>query len=129
MGPIAEVWEADDMNTFPTLSTGPSDQFFSDEHDLETVLVGSTASGYPVLNKLFTFDPRTFTYEIRFISNADKLTLIAFYNANKDVPFYWTNDQDDVEYEVVFLGPPGCKVDGGKDVWRIFLGLKQYSPL
>lgn len=117
------------MNTFPTLSTGPSDKVFSDERDPEAVSVGNAADGYSALNKLFTFDPKIFRYEMRFVSNADKLTLMAFYDANKDVPFYWTNDQDDVEYEVIFLGPPGCRVDGEKDVWRIFLELKQNAPV
>ncbi len=128
MDPIVEAWGEDDMNTFPTLSTGPSDKVFSDEYDSEAVLIGSAANGYPVLNKLFTFDPRTFRYEERFVSNADKLTLMTFYDVNKDVPFNWTNDQDDAVYEVIFLGPPRCKVDGEKDVWRIFLELKQSAP-
>ncbi len=117
------------MNNFPTLSTGPSDKVVSYEHDSEAVLIRSAANGSPVLNKLFTFDPRTFRYEERFVSNADKLTLMTFYNANKAVPFNWTNDQDAAVYEVIFLGPPGCRVDGEKDVWRIFLELKQNAPV
>ena len=82
-----------------------------------------------MLNKLFTFDPRTFNFDLRFVSQADKLTVTAFYEANKDVPFNWTNEQDDVEYEVIFASKPECRVDGGKDVWRIGLELRQYAPV
>ena len=114
------------MNTFPIISRGPSRRF-SDEPSDEAVLVASTASGYPVLNKLFTFDPRTFTPELRSVSNADKLTVMAFYEANKDVPFYYYNKQDLVTYEVIFLSKPRCIMDGRKDLWRILLNLRQSS--
>lgn len=114
------------MNTFPhTLHSPRQDSSFSDEKSDDAVSVGSTASGYPVMNKLFTFDPRTFGFEMRFVSNANKLTLVAFYEANKDVPFYWTNEQDDTQYEVAFVGPPACRLDGEKDVWRIRIELRQ----
>ena len=113
------------MNTFPTILTGPGDRFFSDEKSPNAVSVGSTASGRPVLNKLFTFDPRMFDFELRFVSQADKLTVMTFYEENKDVPFNWLNEQDDEEYEVVFIGPPRCRVDGEKDLWRIGLVLFQ----
>lgn len=114
------------MNTFPTLSRGPS-RTFSDEPDPNAVLVESTASGYPVLNKLFTFDPRTFTPELRSTSEADKLTVMSFYEHNKDLPIYWLNTQDSIEYEVAFVSKPRCRMDGRKDLWRIQLNLRQTS--
>lgn len=115
------------METFPTLTNEPWCEPFTDEKSEEAVLVGSTASGYPDLNKLFTFDPRTFSFGLRLVLNADKLGIMTFYEANKDVPFYWTNWQDGVRYEVAFVNKPGCEIDGRFDLWKITLKLRQTS--
>ena len=115
------------MNTFPTILTG-SGFVFRDDKDPDTVQVASTASGYPILNKLFTFDGRIFSFDWYFVSQADKETIMTFYENNKDVPFFWNNEQDDVKYEVVFTQPPRYRVDGQKDRWKIRLELMQSSP-
>jgi hypothetical protein len=113
------------MNTFPTLSNKPLCERFTDEKSEEAVLVASAESGYPILNKLFTFDPRTFGFELRLIPETDKLSIMTFYEANKEVPFYWTNWQDDTQYEVAFVGRPGCEIDERFDLWRITLYFRQ----
>ncbi len=115
------------MNTFPVISRKAS-YTFSDEPTGKAVLVADTASGYPFLNKIFTFDPRAFTPELRSVPEVDKLVIMAFYEANKDVPFYYLNSQDSVTYEVVFVSKPGCRIDGRGDRWRITLNLLQSSP-
>lgn len=117
------------METYPyTLHAPNADETFSDEKNDEAVLIGSTASGYPHLNKLFTFDARTFIFEKRHVSQANKETLMAFYEANKEVPFYWTNEQEgEVEYEVAYVSKPRCRLDGQKDEWRIVTELRQTS--
>lgn len=114
------------MNTFPTISTGPNFKF-EDEKNPDAVAIASTASGYPVLNKLLTFDGRGFFFEHAYVSQASKEAIIAFYEANKDIPFLWTNEQDNVEYEVVFLGPPKCKTEDDRTFWRVSLSLMQSS--
>lgn len=113
--------------SFPGLSRGPSHAFI-DEPDSNTVIVGSTASGYPVLNKQSTFDSRTFTFQLRSVSEADKLTVMAFYEQHKDIPFPWYNKQDATTYEVAFASRPRCRIDGRKDLWRIQLKLIQTEP-
>lgn len=113
--------------SFPGLSRGPS-HAFTDEPDGRAVIVGSTASGYPVLNKQSTFAPRTFTPELRSVIEADKLTVMAFYKTHKDIPFPWYNKQDSLTYEVAFVNRPRCRMDGRKDLWRIQLTLRQTSP-
>jgi len=113
--------------SFPGLSRGPS-RTFSDEPSDKAVTVGSSASGYPVLNKLFTFDGRTFTPEYRSVSEVDKLTVMAFYETNKDTSFPWYNRQDLTWYEVCFTTKPQCRLDGRKDLWRIQLNLLQTTP-
>lgn len=115
------------MNTFPDIGRHPNFNF-TDEKSDEAVQVGPAASGYPVLNKLFTFDPRRLTPEYRAVSNTSKLAAVAFYEANKDVPFYWFNKHDGVTYEVCFLSKPGCRLDGRNDLWRIALNLLQTTP-
>lgn len=113
--------------SFPGLSRRPS-HAFSDEPDERAVIVGSTASGYPVLNKQFTFAPRTFTPELRSVSETDKLTIMAFYEQHKDIPFPWYNRQDATTYEVAFVNHPRCRMNGRKDLWRIQLNLRQTTP-
>lgn len=115
------------MNTFPHTIHSPSDKVFLDETSDEAVLIASTASGYPSINKQFTFDPVTFFRDLRFVSQANKLTIMTFYENNKDVPFYWTNEQDDVQYEVAFVSKPRHASDGEKGLWRISYALRQTS--
>lgn len=115
------------MNTFPDISRKPN-QNFNDEPSGKAVLVGDMASGYPFVNKLFTFDPRTFSFEMPCVPEVDKLEIMEFYENNKEVPFYWYNKQDKTTYEVVFVSKPGCGLDGRGDLWRITLSLRQASP-
>ena len=114
------------MNTFPYNVRSPNLNF-SDEPSDKAVLIADVASGYPLIIKLFTFDPRTFSTELPAVPEADKLEIMTFYEDNKDVPFYWTNKQDKTQYEVVFISKPGCRLDGRKDLWRITLNLRQTS--
>lgn len=115
------------MNTFPTLDCGMDIQGFGDEPSDDAVQIASTASGYPVMNKLFTFDPRTFSGTLSNASETDKQTVMAFYEANKDVPFYWLNEQDDTVYEVCFVQKPRPRLmdNDNKERWQIPLVLIQ----
>lgn len=116
------------MNTFPHTIHAPDLDNFHDEQSDEAVLIGSMSSGYPLMNKQFTFDPRTFSFDLRFVINADKLTIMAFYEANKELSFYWTNEQDDIQYEVGFVSKPVCQNEGGeRNLWKISLVLRQTS--
>ena len=120
------------MATFPVLTRLGSSKGYSETHSRDAVNVASKASGLPVLNKLFTFDPKTWKYTLKLVTDADKDTLDAFYLANKDVPFDWVNPnpEDAGTYEVIFDKPPQCKVagsDGTSTYWNIMLTLTQYS--
>ena len=115
------------MNTFPDIDRKPN-QTFSDEPSDKAVLIGDMASGYPFLNKLFTFDPRTFEFEIPCVPNADKLEVMQFYEDNKDVPFYWLNKQDKTRYEIVFVRKPTCRLEGRGDLWRMGFSFRQTTP-
>jgi len=111
--------------SFPIISRKPS-QVFSDELSDDAVLIGKTASGYPVLNKVVTFDARTFIFEMPSVPEADKLIIMAFYEVHKDKAFPWYNE-DHAWHEVVFIGKPRCRLDGRGDLWRITLMLRQSS--
>lgn len=115
------------MNTFPEVVRSPN-LTFSDEKSDKAVLVGDYASGYPLLNKLFTFDARTFEFEMPCVPDADKVLIMQFYEDNKDVPFYWFNKQDKTLYEVVFVGKPRCRLEGRGDLWRMGFCFRQSSP-
>ena len=117
------------MANFPALSRSPGATGFTEELSSETVQIASKASGLPVLNKIFTFDPRMFKYTLHLVSQADKESVITFYKANCDIPFDWTNTQDDNTYEVIFDHPPKCQLDKIKERWKISLTFTQYSPL
>ena len=114
------------ISSFPAVSRTPSHNF-SDEKADNAVLVNSTESGYPVLNKQFTFDPRIFNVEYRSVSQADKETIMTFYENHKDLTFPWYNIQDSTWYEVCFISKPSCRMDGRKDLWRLGIELCQTS--
>jgi len=119
------------METFPTLTRKGSRKGYSEKRSKNAVNIASKASGLPLVNKLFTFDPTTWKYTLDLVSDVDKATLLTFYNANKDVPFYWPNPQDGLVYEVIFDGPPAVTIagsDGTNVYWKIVLTLVQYSP-
>ena len=118
------------MATFPTLSRTLGAKNFAEELSKNTVQVASKASGLPVLNKLFTFDPKTWKFTLYLVSQTDKETVLTFYEANKDVPFDWSNTQEGpTTYEVIFDRPPKCKLDKLKTRWTITFMFTQYSPL
>jgi len=116
------------VETFPVLSRTPGHNFM-EVQSTDAVQVANKASGLPLLNKLFTFDPKTFTVQLNLVTQTDKESVMTFYKANCDVPFKWTNDQDGEEYEVIFARPPKCALDRLKTRWRIDLVFIQYSPL
>ena len=119
------------MATFPVLSRSPGSKGFAEELNKNTVKVASKASGLPVLNKLFTFDSKTWKFTLYLVSQTDKESVITFYKANCDVPFDWSNTQETapITYEVIFARPPKCTLDKVKDRWRIVNTFIQYSPL
>ena len=113
------------MNTFPTLSTGPKIEGFTDEYSDEAVVVADPSMGYPNINEEFAFNPRNFSYALQLVSQANKEAIEAFYQANKNVTFNWLNEQENVTYEVVFMAKPYCQLDGSKNQWKILLNLRQ----
>jgi len=116
------------MDAFPHTLHKPARANFKDEPDDNSVEIGSTASGYLVLNKLITFDPRTFSFDERLVIDSHKLIIMAFYESHKDVPFYWYNVQDKTQYEVAFVSKPVCVNDGRDDLWRINFAFRQTTP-
>ncbi len=116
---------------FPTLSRSPGAKGFAEEISEDAVQIGRKASGLPVLNKLFTFAGKTWKFTLFLVIQADKETVLTFYEANKDVPIDWSNTQEvpPQTYEVIFMHPPKCTLDRVKNRWRIVNTFSQYSPL
>ena len=121
------VWR--DLPHFPTLSISPRMEDFVDEFSDETVLIDSYASGYPLANPQFTFDLRNFEFTLHPLSDADKTTLMDFYNNNKDSLILWTNEQDGELYVVVFTERPTCRLTVDKDKWQVNVKLKQVDTV
>ena len=120
------------MATFPVVDRKGGIREYSEVQSKDAVHVASKAGGLPVVNKLFTFDPMSWKYTLNLVSDADKVTLLTFYNANKDVPFDWLNPQDGETYEVIFNKPPqsaGEGSDGTNFYWKMVFEITQYSPL
>ena len=110
---------------FPTLSASPRFEGFVDEYSDETVVVDTYASGYPLINPQFTFNPKFFSYDLNFVSQADKDSFMTFYESNKSNNVFWLNEQDDNTYLVIFTDRPNCELDGANDEWKIEADLKQ----
>lgn len=119
------------MATFPVLSRSPGYKGFVEDISKDAVQIGKKASGLPVLNKLFTFAGKTWKFTLYLVSQVDKESVLTFYEANKDVPFDWSNVQETapITYEVIFMHPPKCTLDRLKNRWRIINTFTQYSPL
>ena len=117
------------MNSFPTIKAAAKIRSWSDNYSDEAVKIASFASGYPCINMLFTFDPRTWTDVREDVDETDKKTVMAFYQANKDRSFYWLNEQDETVYEVIFTGRPETSLmdDDDRERWRIAMTLRQTS--
>ena len=116
------------MNTFPDIERKPESEGFSREPSGGAVIIGDTASGYPVLNKIITFEPDVIKFELRLVADPDMLTVMQFYEDNKDVPFYWYDDQAKETLEVCFAAPPSCRLEDTPDMWRIAIEFKLTSP-
>jgi len=114
---------------FPTLSTSPKIEGFVDEYSDETINRDSYASGYPLINPQFDFDPKNFSHIIQLVSQADKETLSTFYRDNKTNNILWVNEQDDDTYLVIFTHKPYCELDGEKSKWKIELGFRQIAEV
>ena len=118
------------MATFPELSRGPGAKSYFEVIDPIAVQIGKKASGLPVLNKLFTFAGKDWKHTRYLVTQADKEAYLVFYEANKDIPFDWNNEQEDgTTYEVIFMAPPKCKLDRIQTRWKIIFLFRQYSPL
>ena len=65
------------MNTFPTLSSAPRIEGFTDEYNNETA-IADARSGKPLLIPKTTFDGKIFIFGLRHVSDTDKNTLEVF---------------------------------------------------
>lgn len=120
--PLVFVW-------FPTLSRSPGHTGYTELLSDGAVIRGRSESGYPVANKQFTFDPRTWQFSLYSVSQVDKAVVMAFYETHKDIPFMWYNKQENTNYEVMFVNYPECRIQGRINLWQLNLTLIQTSPL
>ena len=121
------------MNTYPaesSLGTSPSISGFGESLSSDAVQVASTTSGFPLLNKQFTFNPKTWSFTLGNVSQTAKAAIMAFYAANESLEFYWKNEQDNITYTVCFVSPPVARLQGddNKSLWSIRMQLLQTAP-
>ena len=114
-------------NTFPVLSNHQEYSDYNEKKSKDSVVVGNYASGCPLVGKLFTFDPTTWTFTITTVTQVYKESVMTFYAANKDIPFYWANELDSTTYTVIFVSEPDCNVIALNNIWSIGLVLRQYA--
>lgn len=119
------------MATFPTITQKYNISNWLEMHTPNAVSTASSASGCPIRNRLFTFDPLNWAYSLKLVSAADKATLETFYKANKGVPFDWDHPITAVTYEVIFAAPPTWTIASSSRLisYNVALNLTQYSPL
>ena len=113
------------MNTFPTLTRKPTASSFTEEYSDEAVSRSDYASGYPLINSEFTFDPKNFSYTLEYAPDADRTLIENFYASNKALVFNWVHLKTGVTYEVIFKSKPRVSMSKVPDKWHISIDLRQ----
>ena len=105
------------METFPTLNTEGSVQGWSENLQEDTVLTASRKSGKEFKKTNRVFDPISFQFNLPLLHDTDKVTLLAFYKANKENEFYWTHPGTLVVHTVSYDNPPKFESLGEPNMW------------
>ena len=120
------------MNTFPTIGTVDREASclgYEDYYQQDTVRSAPFISGYPFMVQTRSFDPLTTTHRLIDVSDADKATIRAFYEANKDTEFWWLNPGDLVYYSVKFDEPLHWRANDDTNSWTCTMIITQTSSL
>ena len=112
---------------FPTLSTSPNGESWTEQDDAEAVEHSKYYSGYPLANSQVTFDGKDFRHTMLYVSQADKESVETFYRANKSRNFLWLNDSDSLKYQMQFRGPPRFSGMSSDTPWRVEIDLRQVN--
>jgi len=105
------------VNTYPTLSQeGSVNQWVESLQD-DTVLTASRLTGKEFKGANRVFDPISFQFNIPRLLDTDKVTLLAFYIANREKEFYWTHPGTLTIHTVSFDGPPEFVALGEANLW------------
>ena len=120
------------MADFPTLSQLPDAEQFSENTTVDPTLRDEFENGSVTTRSKFTASLRQWGILYRFLSNADKQTLVAFqrtvsYGAGS---FNWTNPIDSEVYVVRFGEPIDFKIEpenGG--LWRVSFFLVEINAI
>ena len=105
------------METFPTLNTEGSVQGWSENRQKDTVLTAKSGAGKLFKGTNRVFDPISFEFILPLLHDADKVTLLAFYKANKEKEFYWTHPGTLVVHTVSYDNPPKFESLGEPNMW------------
>ena len=111
------------INTYPTLGTEGSVIGWSESRQSDTVLTAPLKSGRPFKSTNRILDSITFKHVIPLLTDAEHVTLQAFYTANKEKEFYWTHPGTLTVHLVSFDSPPDFRANGEKNSWSALQNL------
>ena len=111
---------------FPRPTTrSPSIESYTEPLPASAVAEASYASGYPLVDDLFTFTPDIWAHHIRGISTVQKNQIKAHWKQSKGEEFPWYNELDEEFYIVVYFGLPTFALDTKVGLWRVDLAFRQ----
>ena len=115
-------------NEFPTLSRGVSFQNYTEDSAVDPTIRSEFENGVVLSRAKFTTLKKKFSIGYSLITAADKLKLINLQTSIKigAATFYWTNPDDDVEYEVRLMSPMKFQIEPRNfDYWNARLEMAQ----
>jgi hypothetical protein len=115
-------------NEFPTLSIGASFQNFGQDSATDPTLKSQFENGVVISRSRFTQLKKSFSVGYNLITKADKTLLENLQSSIKigAATFFWTNPDDNTEYEVRLMSPMKFAVEPRNfSFWNVRLEMAQ----
>ena len=117
------------MNIYPTLNQEGLAESWNENLQDDTTAKGTFNTGRPFTITYRTFDPLTLTHTIKKLTDASKVLLDDFYEANKTTYFYFQNPTTLLYHVLQFDEVPVFVADDDTNSWSVVQKLTQYTSV
>ncbi len=111
---------------FPTLARNPATEGFEKVPATDPTIRTPLADGASLVQAKFTRVPWLWSWRYPFLSEANRVTLMAFYEGDANygaVPVKWTDPSDSTDYFVRFADRPLPRLEEDGVSWRVEMKL------